>query len=70
MTRFLLAISFVVVAASSASAQQGRDACTRDASRFCRPYLDQGDMAVLACLQQNRSRISKGCQATLASHGR
>jgi hypothetical protein len=71
MTRFFLAISFVMVAASSASAQaQGRDACTRDASRFCRPYLEQGDMAVLACLQQNRSRISKGCQATLASHGR
>lgn len=70
MTRFLLAISFVLVAASAASAQQGRDACARDASRFCRPYLDQGDMAVLACLQQNRSRISKGCQATLASHGR
>lgn len=70
MTRFFLAVSFVMVAVTGASAQQGRDACTRDASRFCRPYLDQGDMAVLACLQQNRSRISKGCQATLASHGR
>lgn len=71
MTRFFLAISFVLVAACSASAQgQGREACSRDASRFCRPYLDQGDMAVLACLQQNRSRISKGCQATLAAHGR
>jgi len=69
MTRFLLAISFVVFAAAGASAQ-GQDACARDASRFCRAYLDQGDMVVLACLQQNRARLSKGCQATLAAHGR
>ena len=69
MTRFLLAIPFVLIAASSASAQ-GREACTRDASRFCRQYLDQGDMVVLACLQQNRGKLSKGCQATLAAHGR
>ena len=68
MTRFLLVISFVVMAAASASAQ-GQDACTRDASRFCRGYLDQGDMVVLACLKQNRARLSKGCQAALASHG-
>ncbi|MBR1123301.1 hypothetical protein JQ628_17375 [Bradyrhizobium lablabi] len=71
MTRFLLAISFVLMAAS-ASAQQrpGQDACGRDASRFCRAYLDQGDQVVLACLQQNRGRLSKACQATLAAHGR
>ncbi len=25
---------------------------------------------VLACLQQNRARISKGCQQTLTAHGR
>ena len=70
MTRFLLAIPFVLIAAASASAQQGQDACARDASRFCRAHLNDGDMAVLACLQQNRARLSKACQATLASHGR
>ena len=70
MTRFLLAISFVLLAASSAAAQQGQDACARDASRFCRAHLNDGDMVVLACLQQNRARLSKACQATLASHGR
>ena len=71
MTRFVLAISFVLIAASGASAQQqGQDACARDASRFCRAHLNDGDMVVLSCLQQNRARLSKACQATLASHGR
>jgi hypothetical protein len=71
MTRFVLAISFVMIAASGASAQQqGQDACARDASRFCRAHLNDGDAVVLACLQQNRARLSKACQATLASHGR
>jgi hypothetical protein len=71
MTRFLLALPFVLIAASTASAQQqGQDACGRDASRFCRAHLNEGDMAVLACLQQNRARLSKACQATLTAHGR
>ena len=69
MTRFLLIISFIVKAAASASAQ-GQDACARDASRFCRAHINDGDMVILACLQQNRARLSKACQATLASHGR
>ena len=71
MTRFVLAISFVLIAATGASAQQqGQDACARDASRFCRAHLNDGDMVVLACLQQNRARLSKACQATLAANGR
>ena len=71
MFRFLLTISLVVFAAASASAQQqGQDACARDASRFCRAHLNDGDMAVLACLQTNRARLSNGCQATLTAHGK
>jgi len=68
MTRFLLVISFVVMATASASAQ-GQDACARDASRYCRAHIAEGDMVVLACLKQNRARLSKACQQTLASHG-
>jgi hypothetical protein len=68
MTRLLFAIPFVVFA-SGAFAQQGHDACARDVSRFCRAYMNQGDMVVLACLQQNRGRISRGCDAVLRSHG-
>jgi hypothetical protein len=72
MTRFLLAIPVVLIITASASAQQrpGQDACGRDASRFCRAHLNDGDQVVLACLQQNRAKLSKACQATLASHGR
>ena len=71
MTRFLLVIPFVLIAAN-ASAQQrpGQDACGRDASRFCRAHLNDGDQVVLACLQQHRGRLSKACQATLAANGR
>ncbi|MGL6061357.1 MAG: cysteine rich repeat-containing protein [Bradyrhizobium sp.] len=72
MTRFLVSIGFVVIAATSASAQQkaGQDACGRDASRFCRAHLGEGDMVVLSCLQQNRAKLTKACQATLAANGR
>ena len=39
-------------------------------SRFCRAHLNDGDQVVLACLQQNRARLSKTCQQTLAANGR
>jgi hypothetical protein len=72
MTRFLFVVSFVlplVAMASAASAQQGHDACARDVSRFCRAQMQEGDQIVLACLKQNRARISKTCQQMLTSHG-
>ena len=72
MFRLFVVIPVVVLAFSSASAQQrpGQDACARDASRFCRAHLNDGDQVVLACLQQNRAKLTKACQATLAAHGR
>jgi hypothetical protein len=69
MTRFLFIIPFVLIASAASAQHQGQDACTRDASRFCRAHLGEGDQVVLACLKQNRARLSKGCQALLASHG-
>jgi Cysteine rich repeat len=68
MTKILFVIPLVLIA-SAASAQQGHDACARDVSRFCRAHMQDGDQIVLACLKQNRARISKACQAVLASHG-
>jgi len=68
MTRFLFALPLVLIA-SSALAQQGHDACARDVSRFCRAYMQQGDSVVLACLKQNRARLSKACDKVLTDHG-
>ena len=68
MAKFLFIIPFVLMA-SMASAQQGQDACARDVSRYCRAHMNDGDMVVLACLKQNRARLSRGCQQVLVSHG-
>ena len=68
MARILFSIPLVLMA-SMASAQQGRDACARDVSRFCRAHMNDGDQIVLSCLKQNRGRLSKACEKVLADHG-
>ncbi len=72
MARFLLTIPLVLLA-FAASAQQtrqkGHDACARDVSRHCRAVMNDGDQAVLACLKQNRARISKACDKVLVEQG-
>jgi hypothetical protein len=55
--------------ASAASAQQGQDACARDVSRFCRAHMNEGDQIVLACLKQNRGRLSRACAKVLTDNG-
>ena len=70
MTRIFFVLSFLLLAsAASAQQQQGHDACARDVSRHCRAVLNDGDSAVLACLQQNRARLSKACAKVLTDHG-
>jgi hypothetical protein len=70
MARFLFVGPFLLIASgASAQQRQGHDACARDVSRFCRAQMNDGDQIVLACLKQNRARLSKACQQTLASHG-
>lgn len=48
---------------------QEQAACSRDVQKFCRKIMDQGDLVILSCLQQNRPKISKACNAVLVSHG-
>ena len=69
MTRFLFAIPLVLIATVASAQQQGHDACARDVSRFCRAHMQEGDQIVLACLKQNRDRLSKACQQVLTDHG-
>jgi hypothetical protein len=76
MYRALLAALFVVCAGfSPAFAQathqgtpQEQQACSRDASRFCRKDLGN-DSAVQQCLQQNRTKLSAACKRVFLSHG-
>jgi hypothetical protein len=44
-------------------------ACRGDARRHCREVMQQGDMAVLLCLREHRSKISADCRAVLAKYG-
>ena len=77
MRKFLLALTLLSIPVSSdAFAQQQRSgtaeeqkACTRDVQKFCRPVIDQGDFTILACLQQNRPKISTACNQVLKNHG-
>jgi hypothetical protein len=75
MRKFLLAITLSSLSLSTAAFAQSmgtpqeQAACSRDAQRFCRSVISQGDMAVLACFQQNRAKISRACDAVLRSHG-
>jgi hypothetical protein len=45
------------------------NACAGNVQRYCRPILDQGDFAVLACLQQHREKLTATCKKVLADHG-
>lgn len=71
MTRLLI-IPFLLLA-SSAYAQgnntpANQSACSRDVSRFCRAKMNDGDMVVLSCLKENRSKLSKACAKVLAEN--
>lgn len=69
MTRFLFIIPLFLCASVAHAQQPGHDACARDVSRFCRAVMNNGDGAVLACLKQNRTKLSKGCDKVLTEHG-
>jgi hypothetical protein len=66
---FFIIQFFLIASGASAQQQPGHDACARDVSRFCRAHMNEGDQVVLACLQQNRARLSKPCAKVLADHG-
>jgi len=74
MYKFLVALFLLYVQASmSALAHSGTDqeekACIRDVQRFCRKLMDQGDLTILACLKENRPKLSSACRYVLVSHG-
>jgi hypothetical protein len=75
MSRLPFIFMFLSVSLCSASAQGGhlgtpqeQQACSRDASRFCRKQLGD-DTSVQQRLQQNRTKLSAACKKVFASHG-
>ena len=78
MRKFFLALTLISMSVSTGAIaqQQPRSgtpeeqaACSRDVQRHCRAVIDQGDFTILACLQQNRPKISPACDQVLKSHG-
>ena len=77
MRKLILVVTLLSLSVSTgAIAQQQRSgtpeeqkACSRDVQRFCRPVIDQGDFTILACLQQNRPKITPACNQVLKNHG-
>jgi hypothetical protein len=74
MKKVLLALTLLSVAASTGAlshsgTEQDEKACARDVQRFCRKLMDQGDFTILACLKENRPKLSPACRYVLVNHG-
>ena len=54
---------------ASKGTKQQKDACFRDANRFCADEIPEGDMQVLGCLKTHRAKLSKGCEKVLSENG-
>lgn len=73
MTRLFAATAALtllfVTHAQAQGRQQEQDACGRDGTRLCKPVINDGDMAILACLKQNRAKLRPVCLKYLQEKG-
>ncbi len=69
MALFLLCVPVSTGAMARSGTAQEQQACTRDVQHFCRKLMDQGDFTILACLKENRAKLSPSCRYVLVSHG-
>jgi hypothetical protein len=69
MALVLLSLPVSTGALAHGGTEQEEKACTRDVQRFCRKLMDQGDFTILACLKENRPKLSPACHYVLVSHG-
>ena len=69
MALILLSVPVSTVALAHSGSDQEQQACTRDVQRFCRKLVDQGDFTILACLKENRPKLTPACRYVLVSHG-
>lgn len=50
------------------TAHDEHNACFRDVNRYCSDAIPD-DMKILACLQDHRKKLSKGCEKLLEDNG-
>jgi Cysteine rich repeat len=72
LTLFSISVSTGAIAQQQPQQRSGtpeeQKACSRDVERHCRPVIDQGDFTILACLQQNRPKLTTACAQVLKDH--
>jgi len=73
---FVAALLALSVSAGAVAQQQQhggtpdeQKACAHDVQKFCRAVMNDSDITVLNCLQQNRAKLTKACDQVLVSHG-
>jgi hypothetical protein len=81
MRNFFLLVTLLSLSASTgafaeqtppqqrAGTPEEQKACARDVQRHCRSVMNQDDLTVLGCLQQNRPKLSGACNKVLVTHG-
>lgn len=74
----LLAATIAVASAAAVSTpakaqddirKRGDIACKSSSNHLCSKFFGQGDMAILACLQQNKVRLAASCRKFLTEIG-
>ena len=48
---------------------RGNDACTADSAKLCKKFFGKGDMVILTCFQNNRTKLSGKCRQFLTQMG-
>jgi len=49
--------------------KRGDIACKASSNKLCSRFFGQGDMAILACLHQNKMRLAASCRKFLTEIG-
>jgi hypothetical protein len=72
MLRFVVTAMLVVWSATGfaqSDRERGDKACRGDVQRLCKSVIEQGDLSVLACLQNNQKRLGGTCRKFLQEMG-
>ena len=78
MRKLILVITLLSLSVSTGAIAQQQQrsgtpeeqkACARDVQKHCRSVMNEPDLTVLACLQENRPKLTPACNQVLVSHG-